>query len=90
MKKIISLWSLAAIAIMLTPIVMYAQDSTLVNGAAGDILKTVTIGLATQFPVVGIVGTALFVVSEVLGSSKSIASNSVFQLVSSVLKRIFG
>ena len=90
MKRIISLWSLAAIAIMLTPFIMYAQDTTLVNGAAGDILKTVTIGLATQYPVIGIIGTALFVVSEVLGSSKSIAANSVFQLVSGLLKRIFG
>lgn len=90
MKKIKILLSLTAIAIVCIPLVMFAQDSTVVSFEPSTLLKTVADGVATQYPVVGIVGTGLFVVSEILGSSKKVAANSVFQLIYGLLRGLFG
>lgn len=90
MKKIKILFSFATLAIILTPLVMFAQDSTVVGFEPSTLLKTVADGVSTQYPIVGLIGTGLFVVSELLGSSKKVAANSVFQLVSGLLKGLFG
>ncbi len=90
MKNLIKLLVLSGIAIIAIPLLMYAQDTTLINGAGAGLLKSVVGGVATQYPIVGLVGTGLFVVSELLGSSKKVAANSVFQLVSGLLKSLFG
>ncbi len=90
MKKIKLWFSLAVLATILTPLVMYAQDSTAIAFEPSGLLKTVADGVSTQYPIVGLIGTGLFVVSELLGSSKKVAANSVFQLVSGLLKSLFG
>ena len=90
MKKIFKLLLFAAIAIVATPLLMYAQDTTLVNGVGSDLLKTVIGGVATQYPILGLVGTGLFVVSELLGTSKKVAANSVFQVIAGLVKTLFG
>ena len=90
MKKIKLLFSIAIMGLVLTPLLMYAQDTTLVNETGAGLLKTVVVGVSLQYPIVGLIGTGLFVVSELLGSSKKVAANSVFQLVSGFLKGLFG
>ena len=90
MKKMIRLFVLAAIAIISIPLCMYAQDTTLIHGAGAGLLKTVVGGFATQYPIVGLVGTGLFVVSEVLAGIPRVKANSVFQVLSELVRSLFG
>lgn len=91
MKTLLKVISFFFLAVLALPVVLFAQDSTSVVAFAdhADLLKAVTVGVMSKYPVAGVIGTGLFILSELLGSSKRVASNSVYQLVSGFLKKIF-
>jgi len=73
------------------PHFLFAQDSTGTGtGGNTDVFEIILNAVAAKWPIVATIGTVLFFISEALGKSKSIAANSVFELISSILKNVFG
>jgi len=93
MKKIskVAFLSLFVMVAMTCPHFLFAQDSTGTgSGGNTDIFEIILNALSAKWPIVATIGTILFFISEVLGKSKSIAANGVFELIAKVLKNVFG
>lgn len=86
MKKIKSFLAFALLCLIATPLFLAAQGTAPEELVVNALVDAVVI----KSPIVGTVGTVLFLVSELLASNKKIAANSVFQLVSGFLKKAFG
>ena len=71
--------------LVMTTTCIFAQDSTLVHIAQGG-LTSLEAKYTWLLPVV----TVLWLISEALGSIKSVQANSVYQLIISWGKAIFG
>gem|GEM_PF-3062939 len=92
MKKLINLMLVAAIAIVATPLLMYAQDTThyVGNAEASGVISVLYSYLQSKYPIIATITTVLFLVSEILAGIPSIKANSVFQLVYGILKTVAG
>jgi len=94
MKKLLKIAFLIAIVFIVgTPLLMFAQDTTTVanpGALTNSIGQTLVSWLELKWPVIGTIGSVLFLISEALGNIASVKANSVFQLVSGVLKSLFG
>ncbi|RTL47255.1 MAG: hypothetical protein EKK39_14900 [Sphingobacteriales bacterium] len=90
-KGILKLIVIAAFAMLATPLFMYAQDSTVVAPSdATDLLGNIVTWLETKWPVIASIGTALFVLSEILGNIPAVKANSVYQLIAPWIAKLFG
>lgn len=71
---------------------LFAQvDSTSATVSATEgILGTLVTWLEAKWAIVGTIGTALFVLSEILASIPSLKANSVVQGINQVLAYLFG
>lgn len=83
MKAVKFLLLTLAVIFLVTP--MFAQDSTLVRIAQGG-LSSLEVKYTWLLPII----TVLWLTSEALGSIKSVQANSVYQLIISWGKAIFG
>lgn len=82
--------TLFLMAVLVSPAVLFAQDSTAVGGGADvDIFQTILEALSAKWTIVATIGTILFFISEGLSYIKSVDSNGIFQLVHKVLKAVF-
>ncbi len=79
----------AAIAVILVPALAFAQDSTSVAATTSGVVETVISALEIKWPVIATVGTILFFLSEGLSLIPTVKANGVFQLVSSILAKLF-
>jgi len=90
-KALLKVLVVAAIVIVATPLVMYAQDSTAISApATSDILSSIVAWLESKWPVIASIGTMLFVLSELLGNIPAVKANSVYQLVAPWIAKLFG
>ena len=92
MKKLFPLLFLAALIVLAMPMYMYASDSTnaVLSGGATSFAETLLTYLEGKWPIISTIGTVLFLISEVLGSSTTIKQNAVYQVIFSVLQSLFG
>ena len=91
MKFLNKILLICAIAIMVMPLVMFAQDSTTaINGLDTNLIDSIMSYLTAKWPVISTIGSFLFLASEILGSIPSIKANAVYQLIFGVLKDLFG
>lgn len=99
MKKVLSSFKIAKLllvtAFVLICGVLFAQGGSdsanaLINGGTDTIVSSVFSFLEMKWPVIGTIGTILFLLSEALAAIPAIKANSVFQLISGILKSIFG
>jgi hypothetical protein len=93
MKKLLRLFVafIVLAAVVVIPTIAHAQDSTAVSaGSTGGVIDTIVAALELKWPVIATVGTILFVLSEALAQIKSVAANSVFELIQGVLSNLFG
>lgn len=86
MKKVLKCLFLAAIVMIAAPLLMVAQgtpaasDSTTVS-----IAQTVITALDSKWPVIAVIGTILFFLSEALSLIPSVKANGVFQLIGKIV-----
>jgi len=98
MKKVIIPFKLAKVlliaAFVLICGVLFAQgssDSTAVlSGGTQTIVSSLLSWLEIKWPIIGTIGSILFLLSEALAGIPAIKANSVFQLISGILNSIFG
>ena len=91
MKKLFTFMFLAAICIVATPLYMYAQDTaSAVTSGGTDAISFIVGWLGVKWPIVGTIGTVLFLFSEALALIPAVKANSVYQLITGLLKKAFG
>ncbi len=91
MKKLLNFILIAAFVLMATPLVMFAADTTAVTSTGTDgIIQTIVTWLEVKWPLIGTIGTILFVISEALAGIPAIKANSIYQLIEGILKSAFG
>lgn len=84
---------LFTVAFVLVCGVLFAQsgDSTIANptGSADGLIQSLSTWIEAKWPIVGTIGSILFLISEGLALIPSIKSNSVFQLIFGWLGKLF-
>ena len=75
---------------VLIPGFTFAQDSTsAVGGGASSVIDSVFALVTGKWPVIATIGSILFLISEVLGGIPAVKQNSVYQVVFSILSKLF-
>ena len=84
MKKLIAFFFL-----VFTFGAVFAQTSVPAPVSDNDIITVLVNFVTVKYPIVGVIGSVLFLLSEALANISSIKSNSVYEVISTWIKKLF-